>query len=58
MKLGKSPVLWSEDARKLLNSIESSTLIGLRDCALIGTMVYSFAREEGQYLTRIKPGLP
>ena len=37
-------MLSSEEARKLLDSIESTTLIGLRDRALIGTMVYSFAR--------------
>jgi hypothetical protein len=30
--------------RKLLDPIESDTLISLRDRALIGTMVYSFAR--------------
>jgi integrase/recombinase XerC len=28
----------------LLDSIETSTVIGLRDRALIGLMVYSFAR--------------
>jgi integrase/recombinase XerD len=44
VKRGKTPVLSSEEARKLLDSIESTTLIGLRDRALIGTMVYSFAR--------------
>jgi integrase/recombinase XerD len=44
VKRGKTPVLSSEQARKLLDSIESNTLIGLRDRALIGTMVYSFAR--------------
>jgi integrase/recombinase XerD len=44
VKRGKTPVLSSEEARKLLDSIESNTLIGLRDHALIGTMVYSFAR--------------
>jgi integrase/recombinase XerD len=44
VKRGKTPVLSSEEARKLLDSIESSTLIGLRDRAVIGTMVYSFAR--------------
>lgn len=37
-------MLWSEEARKLLDSIESNTLIGLRDRAVIGAMVYSFAR--------------
>jgi site-specific recombinase XerD len=44
VKRGKTPVLSAEEARKLLDSIESNTLIGLRDRALIGTMVYSFAR--------------
>jgi hypothetical protein len=40
---GKTPVLSAEEARKLLDSIETTTLIGLRDRALIGVMVYSFA---------------
>jgi site-specific recombinase XerD len=44
VKRGKTPVLSAEEARKLLDSIESDTLIGLRDRALIGVMVYSFAR--------------
>jgi integrase/recombinase XerD len=44
VRRGKTPVLSSEEARKLLDFIESNTLIGLRDRALIGTMVYSFAR--------------
>jgi site-specific recombinase XerD len=44
VKRGKTRVLSSEEARKLLDSIESNTLIGQRDRALIGTMVYSFAR--------------
>src|ERR1700746_752227 len=44
VKRGKTPVLSSEEARKLLDSIETNTLIGLRDRALIGTMFYSFAR--------------
>ena len=44
VKRGKTPVLSAVEARQLLDSIESNTLIGLRDRALIGTMVYSFAR--------------
>jgi site-specific recombinase XerD len=44
VKRGKTPVLTVEEARKLLNSIETSTVIGLRDRALIGVMVYTFAR--------------
>jgi site-specific recombinase XerD len=44
VKRGKTPVLTADEARKLLDSIDVSTLIGLRDRALIGVMVYSFAR--------------
>ena len=44
VKRGKTPVLTSKDARKLLDSIDTSTLIGLRDRALISVMIYSFAR--------------
>jgi integrase len=44
VKRGKTPVLSAAEARQLVDSIESDTLIGLRDRALIGTMVYSFAR--------------
>ena len=41
---GKTPVLSRDDARALLDSIDTSQAIGLRDRALIGLMVYSFAR--------------
>jgi integrase/recombinase XerD len=44
VKRGKTPVLTAEQARQLLDSIDVSTLIGLRDRAIIGSMVYSFAR--------------
>lgn len=44
VKKGKTPVLTAGEARRLLDSIDCSTLIGLRDRALIGVMVYSFAR--------------
>jgi site-specific recombinase XerD len=44
VKRGKTPVLTAEEARRLLDSIDISTTIGLRDRALIGVMVYSFAR--------------
>lgn len=43
-KVGKTPVLTAAEARALLDSIETDTLVGLRDRALIGVMVYSFAR--------------
>lgn len=44
IKKGKTPVLEASDARRLLDSIEVGELKGLRDRALIGTMLYSFAR--------------
>lgn len=44
VKRGKTPILTADEARTLLDSIETSALIGLRDRALIGVMVYSFAR--------------
>jgi site-specific recombinase XerD len=44
VKTGKTPVLDAEDARLLLNSIDTTTPVGLRDRALIALMVYSFAR--------------
>lgn len=41
---GKTPVLEPEEARALLDSIDVTVPAGLRDRALIGLMVYSFAR--------------
>ena len=43
-KKGKTPVLTAEETRKLFDAMDTSHLIGLRDRALIGVMVYSFAR--------------
>lgn len=44
IKKGKTPVLSQEDARALLEGIETGHVVGLRDRALIGVMIYSFAR--------------
>src|SRR5271154_2812317 len=41
---GQTPVLDPAEARALLDSIDTATHAGLRDRALIGLMVYSFAR--------------
>jgi site-specific recombinase XerD len=41
---GKTPVLTGEQTMQLLNAVDMSTLIGLRDRAMIATMAYSFAR--------------
>jgi site-specific recombinase XerD len=44
VRRGKTPVLAPEEARLLLDSIDVTTPAGLRDRALIGLMIYSFAR--------------
>jgi site-specific recombinase XerD len=44
VKRGKTPVLTPEEARHLLDSIDAGSPAGLRDRALIGLMVYTFAR--------------
>ncbi len=44
VRQGKTPVLDPAEARTLLDSIDGSTPIGLRDRALIGLTVFSFGR--------------
>ena len=44
VRRGKTPVLTADQARLLLDSIDTSSVVGLRDRALIGIMVYSFGR--------------
>jgi site-specific recombinase XerD len=44
VRRGKTSVLAPEEARALLDTIDTSTPVGLRDRALVGLMVYSFAR--------------
>jgi len=44
VRQGKTPVLEPAEARALLDSIDVTTQAGLRDRALIGLMIYSFAR--------------
>jgi integrase/recombinase XerC len=44
VRRGKTPVLDPREARALLDAIDVTTPVGLRDRALIGLMVYSFAR--------------
>jgi site-specific recombinase XerD len=44
VKTGKTTVLDADQARTLLDSIDISTVAGLRDRALIALMTYSFAR--------------
>jgi len=44
IKQGKTPVLTQGEAQALFAAIDTSTIACLRDRALIGVMVYSFAR--------------
>ena len=44
VKRGKTPVLQPEEVRLLLDSIDTSTVGGLRDQALLGMMTCTFAR--------------
>lgn len=51
---GKTPVLDPHEARELLDSIDVSTCIGLRDRALIGLMTFSFARVGAALAMRVE----
>ena len=44
VKCGKTPVLNAEQARQLLNAIDTGHVVGLRDRALIAVMLFGFAR--------------
>jgi integrase/recombinase XerD len=44
VKRGKTPVLSAEEAAALLATIDTSTIAGLRDRALIGVLVHTVAR--------------
>ena len=54
VKKGKTPVLTAEEARTLLDAIPTDTLTGLRDRALIGVMVYTFARVNAVIEMKVK----
>ena len=62
-KKGKTPVLDRDEARALLAAIDTSSLTGSRDRALIGVMIYTFARvgavlqmSVGDYFTQGRRG--
>jgi integrase/recombinase XerD len=54
IKKGKTPALTSAEARKLLDSIDTSHAVGLRDRALIALMAYSFARVSAVVHMRVR----
>lgn len=54
VKKGKTPVLDADEARALLDAIDTDSLTGLRDRALIGVMVYTFARVNAVISMKVK----
>lgn len=54
VRQGRTPVLDPGEARRLLDTIDVSTPIGLRDRALIGLMVYAFARVGAALAMRVE----
>jgi site-specific recombinase XerD len=58
VKRGKTPVLTAEQARQLLDSIDVSTLVGLRDRALIGVMTFALARVGAVVAMRVEDYYP
>lgn len=51
---GKTPILEAEEVRVLFGQFDPEALIDLRDRAIIGTMVYSFARVGALVKLRVK----
>jgi integrase/recombinase XerD len=58
VKTGKTTVLSGEQARELLDSIDVSTLVGLRDRALISVMTFAFARIGAVVAMRVEDYFP
>ena len=58
VKRGKTPVLSSAQARLLLDSIDVSHVVGLRDRALIAAMVFSFARVSAVIAMKVEDYYP
>jgi integrase len=58
VKRGKTPVLSPEEARQLFQSIPTDSLVGLRDRALIGVLIYSFARISAALAMRVEDYFP
>ena len=54
VKRGKTPTLTPEEARLLLDKIDTTTLAGMRDRALIALMIYSFARISAATSLRVR----
>ena len=53
VRTGKTPVLSAVETRTLLDAIDTADVVGLRDRALIGVMVYGFARVSAAVAMRV-----
>ena len=53
IKAGKTPALSAKETRALLDGIDVSTLVGLRDRAFLGVLVCSFARASAAVSLRV-----
>ena len=53
VKKGKTSVLSAEEARELLDGIDTASVVGLRDRALIALLVYTFARVSAAISMRV-----
>jgi integrase len=58
VKRGKTPVLTAEQTRRLLDSIDISSVVGLRDRALIAVMTYALARVGAVVSMRVEDYYP
>jgi site-specific recombinase XerD len=58
VKTGKTTVLDADQARTLLDSIDISTVVGLRDRALISVMTFAFARIGAVVAMRVEDYYP
>ena len=58
VKTGKTTVLTGEQARELLDNIDISTVVGLRDRALISVMTFAFARIGAAVAMRVEDYYP
>ena len=53
VKAGKTPVLSAKETRALLDGIDVTNLVGVRDRAFLGVLVYSFARVSAAVSLRV-----
>jgi site-specific recombinase XerC len=58
VKTDKTTVLDADQARKLLDSTDTSTVVGLRDRALISVMTFAFARIGAVVAMRVEDYYP